>query len=78
MGKIINLPLNINRHYQLSDAESAALLLQDLEKSAKLVEKNPGKATVEDLADIRAARRARKGELIPWEDAKAYLDTLPR
>jgi hypothetical protein len=67
MGKItINLPPDINRRYQLNNAES----------TAKPIEENQDTPTAEDLADARAARRARKGDLISWEDAKAYLDTL--
>jgi hypothetical protein len=61
MGKIIiDLPLDINRRYQLNNAESATLLLQGLEASAKLIEENPDTPTAEDLADVRAARRARR------------------
>jgi hypothetical protein len=31
------------------------------------------KLTAEDLTDIRAAKRARKGELISWEEVKESL-----
>jgi hypothetical protein len=61
MGKIIiELPLDINRRYQLNSVESATLLLQGLEASANLVEENPDTPTAEDLADVRAAKRARR------------------
>lgn len=76
MGKIIiDLPLKINRRYLLNDVESAALLLQGLEASAIRVEENPA-ATAEDLADASSAGRARKGDLIAWEDVKKQLGLM--
>jgi hypothetical protein len=61
MGKIIiELPLDINRRYQLNSVESATLLLQGLEVSANLIEENSDTPTAEDLADVRAAKRARR------------------
>jgi len=77
MGQIIiDLPSRINRRYRLDDEESANAILARLERDALPLKSNPVKLTAEDKADIRAARRARKGELIAWEDAKAYLKTL--
>jgi len=76
MGQIIiELPGKINRRYLLEDTEAVALLLRGLEQAARRVKTNPD-ATAEDLADARAAKRARKGELVGWETAKAFLDTL--
>jgi len=58
--------------------ESAAELLAALQMSAQRVTGNPAKLTAEDLADIRAAKRARKGDLISWEEAKVFLDRLDK
>ncbi|MDQ3131506.1 MAG: hypothetical protein M3Q99_12195 [Acidobacteriota bacterium] len=78
MGQIIiDLPLRVKRHYKIDDVESANQLLADLQNTARRVEDNAEKLTAEDLADIRAAKRAReKGEFVAWEDAEAFLDTL--
>ena len=79
MGQIIiDLPLRVKRHYKIDDAESAKELLAELQTKARRIEDDDAeKLTAEDLADIRAANRAReKGEFVAWEDAKAFLDTL--
>lgn len=79
MGQIIiDLPQRIKRRYKIDDVESAAELLAALQISAQRVTENPAKLTAEDLADIRAAKRARKGELISWEEAKVFLDRLDK
>jgi len=78
MGQIIiDLPLRVKRHYKIDNVESANELLAALQNTARRVEDAPEKLTTEDLADIRAAKRAReKGEFVAWEDAEAFLDTL--
>jgi hypothetical protein len=78
MGQIIiDLPVRVKRHYKIDDVESAKQLLATLQNTAQRVEDDSEKLTAEDLADIRAAERAReKGEFVAWEDAKAFLDTL--
>ncbi len=78
MGQIIiDLPLSVKRRYKIDDVESANELLAALQNTARRVEDAPEKLTAEDLADIRAAERAReKGEFVAWEDAEAFLDTL--
>ncbi|CAN5433592.1 hypothetical protein BH20ACI1_BH20ACI1_30440 [soil metagenome] len=78
MGQIIiDLPLRVKRHYKIDDVESANKLLADLQNTAQPVEDIAEKLTAEDLADIRAAKRAReKGEFVAWEEAEAFLDTL--
>ncbi len=78
MGQIIiDVPMRgVKRRYKLDDVESAAELLIALQKTARRVKVNSEKLNAEDLADIRAARRARKGEFVAWEDAKAFLDRL--
>jgi hypothetical protein len=78
MGQIIiDLPVRVKRHYKIDDVESAKQLLATLQNTAQRVEDDSEKLTAEDLADIRAAKRAReKGEFVAWEDAKAFLDTL--
>lgn len=79
MGQIIiDLPQRIKRRYKIDDVESAAELLAALQMSAQRVTGNPAKLTAEDLADIRAAKRARKGDLISWEEAKVFLDRLDK
>jgi hypothetical protein len=76
MGKIIiDLPNRINRRYRVDCQEFADALIDSLETAATPV-KNPVKLTAEDAADIRAAKRARKGDLVPWSEVKAYLDAL--
>ena len=50
-------------------------IVKELEAEALLIP-NPSKLTKEDISDIRAVRRARKGELVAWEEAKAFLNTL--
>lgn len=82
MGQIIiDLPLRVKRHYKIDDVESAKELLAELQtklqtKARRGEDDDNEKLTAEDLADIRAAKRARKGDLISWEDAKAFLQTL--
>lgn len=79
MGQIIiDLPQRIKRRYKIDDVESAAELLAALKISASRVVENPAKPTAEDLADIRAAKRARKGDFVSWEEAKAFLDRLDK
>lgn len=80
MGQIIiDLPQRIKRRYKIDNVESAAELLAALQTSAKRVAENPAKPTAEDLADIRAAKRALKhGEFISWEEAEAFLDRPKR
>lgn len=75
MGKIIiDLPLNINRRYQLNDVEAATLLLQSLEASAPRIKGNSDTAA-EDLADVRAAKRDRKEKgFLTIEQLKAELN----
>ena len=74
MGQIIiDLPSRIKRHYRLDDEDLANAILARLERDAMPVKNNPAKLTDEDKADIRAARRARKGDLVNWEDAKKQL-----
>ena len=78
MGQIIiDVPQRgVKRRYKMDDAKSAEELLTFLEKKARRVKVNPEKPTAEDLADIAAAKRARKGDFISWEDAKAFLDRV--
>lgn len=76
MGQIIiDLPNRINRRYRLNDADLTSKILESLETAATLVKNSP-KLTDEDRADISAAKRARKGELVAWEEAKKFLDAL--
>jgi len=53
--------------------ESANELLAALQNTARRVEDDAEKLTAEDLADIRAAKRARKGEFISLEQLKTEL-----
>lgn len=79
MGQIIiDLPVRVKRHYKIDDVEAANELLAALQNTARRVEDDDaGKLTAEDLADIRAAERAReKGEFVAWKDAEAFLDSL--
>ena len=79
MGQIIiDLPVRVQRHYQIDDVESATQLLVTLQNTARQIETDDAeKLTAEDAADIRAAKRARdKGEFVAWEDAKSFLDAL--
>lgn len=78
MGQIIiELPNRINRRYRVENQEFAEALIESLELAALPVKSNLSKLSVEDQADIRAARRALKyGEFIAWEDAKAFLDRI--
>ncbi len=73
---IIDLPSRIKRHYRLDDKDLTSVILASLEAAALPIKENSAKLTAEDKADIRAAKRARKGELIAWEEAKAFLDRL--
>lgn len=76
MGQIIiDLPLRIKRHYKIDNVDSANELLSALKTKAKQVEEDESeKLTAEDLADIRAARRARKGDFVSWKEVKESLD----
>ncbi len=77
MGQIIiDVPMRgVKRRYKLEDTEKATELLNNLQAKAKRVKVNSEKLTAEDLADIRAAKRALKnGEFVDWEEAKEFLD----
>ena len=63
----------VKRRYKMDDAKSAEELLTALQAKAKRVKVNPEKPTAEDLADIRAAKRARKGDLVSWKEVKEQL-----
>jgi len=77
MGQIIiDLPLRVKRHYKIDNVESANELLAALQNTARRIEDAPEKLTTEDLADIRVAKRARKGDVVTWEEAKTFLQTL--
>ena len=74
MGQIIiDLPLRVKQHYKIDDVESANEFLAALQTKAQRVKDNPEKLTAEDLADIRAAKRARKGDFVSWEEVKESL-----
>ena len=74
MGQIIiDLPSRIKRHYRLDNDEVATLIIQSLENTATPVKNNPFKLTAEDKADLRTANRARKGDLVSWEEVKENL-----
>jgi hypothetical protein len=75
MGQIIiDVPQRgVKRRYKMDDAKSAEELLTALQAKAKRVKVNPEKPTAEDLADIRAAKRARKGDLVNWKEVKEQL-----
>ncbi len=74
MGQIIiDLPLRVKRRYKIEDVESANKLLADLKTTAKPVKSNSENLTDEDLADIRAAKLARKGDFVSWEEVKESL-----
>jgi hypothetical protein len=76
MGQIIiDLPNRTNKRFRLDNESLATAIIQTLETEAAIV-KNPAKLSDEDKADIHAAKRARKSELVDWEDARAFLDTL--
>jgi len=71
MGQIvIETPNRLNRRYQI-DQEKLTELVEFLDSSTMRLDHS--KLTSEDLADIKAARNARKEESITWEDAKAKL-----
>ena len=81
MGQIIiDLPLRVKRHYKIDDVESAKELLAELQtklqtKAGRNGDNDGEKLTSEDLADIRAAERARKkGEFISMEQLKTELE----
>lgn len=77
MGQIIiDLPNRIKRRYRLEDKDIADAILARLERDATPVEDSPAHSTDEDKSDIRAARRARKGDLVDWEDAKKQLGLI--
>ena len=71
---IIDSPIGKTKHFRLENKELAKAILASLEAEAILV-KNPS-LTKEDELDIRAAKRARKGELISWDEAKKFLADL--
>lgn len=75
MGQIIiDLPLRVKRHYKIDDVESANKLPADLQNTAQPVEDIAEKLTAENLADIRATKRAlKKGELISLKQLKTEL-----
>ena len=75
MGQIIiDLPLRVKQRYKIDNVESANELLAALQVKARRVKDNPENLTAEDLADIRAAKRAReKGEFISLEQLKTEL-----
>jgi hypothetical protein len=75
MGQIIiDVPQRgVKRRYKLEDAETAAELLNDLQAKARRVKINSEKLSAEDLEDIRAAKRARKGDLVSWKEVKEQL-----
>ncbi len=75
MGQIIiDLPLRVKRHYKIDDVDSANKLLAELKTTAKPVKNDAEKLTAEDLADIRAAKRAlKKGEFISLDELKTEL-----
>ena len=76
MGQIIiDLPLRVKLHYKIDNVELANELLAALQNTARRVEDDDSeKLTAEDLADIRAAKRAReKGEFISLEQLKTEL-----
>ena len=72
MGQIvIETPTRLKRRYHV-DKDLASKLVEVLDSSGVRV----GSSTLshEDLADIRAARKARKEESIDWKEAKELLD----
>lgn len=75
MGQIvIELPSRINRRYKLNNKKMEQIIIENLESAATPVpKKNAIRLTDEDRADIRAANRARKGDLLDWEDAVKIL-----
>lgn len=75
MGQIIiDVPQRgVKRRYKMDDTKSAEELIAFLEKKARRVKVNPEKPTAEDLADIAAAKRARKGDLVSWKEVKEQL-----
>ncbi len=75
MGQIIiDVPQRgVKRRYKMDDAKSAEELLTALQEKARRIKMNPEKPTAEDLADIRAAKRARKGDLVSWKEVKEQL-----
>lgn len=75
MGQIvIELPSRINRRYKLNNKKMEQIIIDNLESAATPVLKtNAPKLTDQDKADIKAANRARKGDLMDWEDAVKML-----
>ena len=75
MGQIIiDVPQRgVKRRYKMDDAKSAEELLTTLQQKAQRIKVNSDKPTAEDLADISAAKRARKGDLVSWEEVKEQL-----
>ena len=70
MGQIvIETPNRLNRRYQVAK-EHVSELVEFLDSSGVRVDEE---LSSEDLADIRAARRAREEDSVKWEDAKAEL-----
>jgi len=71
MGQIvIETPNRWKRRYEI-DQKKLSELMKFLDSSG--VRLDYSKLTSEDLSDIRAARKARKEESIPWEDLKTEL-----
>ena len=77
MGQIIiDLPLDIESHYVIDDPEAAAEMIDALENTARRFGECPDKQIAEDLADIRAAKRARQGKSISLKALEKSLDLL--
>lgn len=75
MGQIIiDVPQRgVKRRYKMDDAKSAEELLTALHQKARRVKVKPEKLSAEDLADLAAAKRARKGDLVGWKEVKEQL-----
>ncbi|MDQ3323276.1 MAG: hypothetical protein M3525_12720 [Acidobacteriota bacterium] len=77
MGQIIiDVPQRgVKRRYKLDDAKSAEELLTALQEKAQRIKVNPEKLSAEDLADVRAAKRARQEKgFLTVEQLKAELN----
>lgn len=74
---VIELPSSVNRRYKLNNKKMEEFIIENLESTATpVLETKAIKLTDQDKADIRAANRARKGNLIDWNDAKKFLSEL--
>ena len=71
MGQIvIDIPLNTNMRFEIESKHEYAALMKLLDSFS--IEPN---LTEEDLEDIRLSNiELAKGEFIPWEEAKEYLN----